>query len=56
METFPSTNFGYVLAIHVLYLQVEGQGRAHWDMADMGRGAESVKTGKMAIKCSFFDQ
>ena len=45
-----------MVAIYVLYLQVKGQGRAHWDKKDMGRGAEGVKTGKMAIKRSFFDQ
>ena len=56
METYPSTNFGYVLAIHVLYLHVKGQGWADWDKKDMGVGAEGVKTGKIAIKWSFFDQ
>ena len=45
-----------MVAIYVLYLHAEGQGRAHWDKNKIGRGAEGVETGKMAIKRSFFHQ
>ena len=56
IESFLFTILVYMVAIHVLYLHAKGQGRADRDKKDMGRGAEGVKTVKMAIKWSFFDQ
>ena len=56
IESYLFTILVYMVAIHVLYLHAKGQGRADWDKNKIGRGAEGVKTGKMAIKWSFFHQ